>query len=378
MLDTTAVNERFGVDGELLVAVSFAAMLKANVYLWAERDLHIYVRQFKSWDLHVQKVVCAHPKEFQKVDDVEIISPQDLLTDNTPRKVLFVAAWDYRVENPNAFWNNVIQSVAPAYAHFISPQEKTIITFNHERFDVDSMFYYQSRKKDLMELFDLLADETSKRALYHYVETYVTNCVYKGEHISTRWKYFFGGKYERLYRHLDGECWINCGSNNGDTVFSYLSWEFKPKKIYAFEGDKKTFDVLLKNLSLLPPDKRALVEPINEFIGEKTDFEKILAGNKCTLLNADIEGAELPMLHAMKNVIQADRPVIAICVYHYKEDILTIPQFLQSICTDYVFYMRKYTPYYLHLKHTGEMVFYAVPVERSILQPPPNQFDYNI
>ena len=206
--------------------------------------------------------------------------------------------------------------------------------------------------------------------LYHYVESYVTNCVYKGEHISTRWKYFFGGKYERLYRHLDGECWINCGANNGDTVFSYLSWNFKPKKIYAFEGDKNNFNILSKNLLLLPPDKRALVEPINEFIDDNTDFEKILAGNKCTLLNADIEGAELPMLHAMKNVIQADRPVIAICVYHYKEDLLTVPQFLQSICTDYVFYMRKYTSYHFHLKNTGEMVFYAVPVERSITPHP--------
>ncbi len=123
---------------------------------------------------------------------------------------------------------------------------------------------------------------------------------------------------------------------------------------------------MLDHLALLPPEKRALVEPINQILDETTDFEKILAGNKCTLLNADIEGAELPMLHAMKNIIQADRPVMAICVYHFKEDLLTVPQFIQSICRDYVYYLRKYTSYFQNVKKNYEIIFYAVPAERII------------
>ena len=374
MLDTTAVNEQFAMSTDLLVSVSFAAMNNANVYIWSDRDLHIYVRLFKSWGLNVSKVVCFLPKDFQKVDDVEIIEPVALLDDKTPNKFFFIDAFAYQIENASTFWNEMMKPLSSLAVHFISPNERIITAFNHERFDVDSMSYYQSHKKDLMELFDLLADETSKRALYHYVESYVTNCVYKGEHISTRWKYFFGGDYERLYKHLDGECWINCGASVGDTIFSYFSRDFKPKKVYAFEGDEKSYSTLLNNLSILPPNKRELVEPINEMIDEKTDFEKILAGNKCTLLNADIEGAELPLLRAMKNLIQADRPVMAICVYHYKEDILKIPQFIQSICPDYVYYLRKYTSHYAHRKNTGEMVLYAVPIERSISLAPHTAF----
>ena len=101
-------------------------------------------------------------------------------------------------------------------------------------------------------------------------------------------------------------------------------------------------------------------------IDETTNFEKILAGNKCTLLNADIEGAELPLLKSMQKIIQDDRPVMAICVYHYKEDLLTIPQFIKSICPDYIYYLRKYNSYYAHFKNTGELVLYAVPKERAI------------
>ena len=383
MLDNTRVEEGYEITGGILIAVSLAVMNKSNVYIWAENDLHTYVRLFKSWGLNVHKVVCYLPKNFQKVDDVEIISPKDLTKDKTPRKSLFLVMPDCvlgKSKNYLAEQLDKIPSVElPNFTYVVEGNDKlTMISHTNEKFDANSMYYYQSHKRELMELFDSLADETSKLALYYYVESYVKNCVYQGEHNPTRYKYFFGGKYERLYKHLDGECWINCGANIGDTVFSYFSWNFKPKKIYAFEGEKQIYEQMLRNLSFLPAKQRALVEPISEFINERTNFKKILAGNKCTLLNADIEGAELPMLHAMKNIIQADRPVIAICVYHLKEDLLTVPQFLQSICQNYVFYFRKYTPFIGRFKKNGEMVFYAVPIERSLLPimpPPPNYFE---
>ena len=372
MLDSTRVEECCcEISGDLLVAISLGRMTNSNIYVIAENDLHSYVRLLKSWDLKVHRVVCSLPKPFEMVDDVKIISPHELLTDETPRKFFFLFTTDsLSDEAKNFFVDNLYQIPSAEVPNKIF----TVLEFNAMRmnlnsiheFDSNSMFYYQSHKEELMQLFDSLADETSKRTLYHYVESYVLNCIYKGEQNSSLWRYFFGGKYERLYKHLDGECWINCGANEGDTIFQYLSFDFKPKKIYAFEGDKKIYERMMDNLSFLPPEKRAFVEPINEMIDENTDFEKILAGNRCTLLNADIEGAELSMLHAMKNIIQADRPVMAICIYHFKEDLLTVPQFIQSICTDYVYHMRKYTSYLGSIKKNHEIIFYAVPRERSI------------
>ena len=93
MLDSTRVEECCcEISGDLLVAISLARINKSNVYIFAENDLHTYVRLFKSWGLHVHKVVCTAPKEFQAVDDVEIVSPQELLTDMTPRKFFFLFA----------------------------------------------------------------------------------------------------------------------------------------------------------------------------------------------------------------------------------------------------------------------------------------------
>lgn len=366
LLDNTRITENFSISGNFLIANSLAVMMNASVYIVAENDLHIYVRLFKSWGLNVCKVVCFLPKDFQKVDDVEIISPVDLLSDDTPNKILYIFKAEYNTDDLTSFWNSFKKKISASAIYYVEPYDQNVMSFNRPDYDANSLYYYQSHKKELLELFDSLADETSKQTLYYYVEAYLRNTVYKGEHTATRWKYFFGREHERLYKHLDGECWINCGANVGDTIFAYLSFDFKPKKIYAFEGNKAVYDGMLNNLKLLPPDKRELVEPINEMIDETTDFEKILAGNKCTLLNADIEGAELPLLHAMKKIIQADRPVMAICVYHFKEDLLSVPQFIQSICPDYVYYLRKYTSYIGHWKHVGEMVLYAVPVERAI------------
>ena len=369
MLDSTRVEELYELVGDKLIAVSIAAMNNSNVYIVAENDLHLFVRLFKSWGLNVCKVVCALPKDFQKVDDVEIVSPEDLLTDATPRKFFFLIEPDYTLGGN--FFETRINEIPFAEMKnnaFIvhAVERKNWVASLTENLDTDKLFCFQSHKRELLELFDSLADETSKRALFHYVESYVRNCIYRGEHTPTRWKYFFGGKHERLYKHLDGEVWINCGANAGDTVFQYLSHDFKPKRILAFEGNSEIYPRMLNNLAFLSPEKRALVEPINEMIDETTDFEKILAGDKCTLLNADIEGAELSLLHAMEKIIRTNRPVVAICVYHLKDDLLTIPQFLQAICTDYVFYLRKYTPSVVSLKRNNELVFYAVPKERAL------------
>ena len=362
MLDCTRIEDNYEWNGNLMIAVSFAVITNSNVYIWAENNLHIYVRLLKSWGLNVSKVICTAPKDFQKVDDVEIISYEDLPQDDTPNKIFFVDASLYN-EDDKDFIRKVLANTA---CYFFCEDDRIVMIANHPDFDNDKLYYYQSHKSELMELFDSLADETSKRTLYYYVESYVKNCTYRGEHNFTRCKYFFGGKYERLYKHLDGECWINCGASIGDTIFSYFSWGFKPKRIYAFEGDKTAFDFMQNKLMLLPPEMRELVEPINEMIDETTDFEKILSGNKCTLLNADIEGAELKLLHAMKKIIQADRPVMAICVYHFAEDLLSVPQFLQSNCRDYIYYLRKYTPWHYCHKKNHELIFYAVPRERAI------------
>lgn len=68
----------------------------------------------------------------------------------------------------------------------------------------------------------------------------------------------------------------------------------------------------------------------------------------------DIEGAELPALHGALKIIKRDKPTLAICVYHKREDLITIPQYIKKIVPEYKLYLR------VHYAYASELVLYAV------------------
>ena len=72
------------------------------------------------------------------------------------------------------------------------------------------------------------------------------------------------------------------------------------------------------------------------------------------MIKMDIEGAELDALYGAKNTIRKYKPLLAICVYHKREDMLTIPQYIKSIVPEYRFFLRAYE------KTATELVLYAV------------------
>jgi FkbM family methyltransferase len=56
----------------------------------------------------------------------------------------------------------------------------------------------------------------------------------------------------------------------------------------------------------------------------------------------DIEGAELPTLKGMKNIIVQEKPKLAVCVYHLENDLWEIPLYLHRICPGYQFFIRSH------------------------------------
>ena len=69
----------------------------------------------------------------------------------------------------------------------------------------------------------------------------------------------------------------------------------------------------------------------------------------------DIEGSELAALEGAKKTIEKFNPVLAVCVYHKKEDLITLPQFIKNLNCNYNFYLR-------HHSHLDvELVLYAIP-----------------
>lgn len=72
---------------------------------------------------------------------------------------------------------------------------------------------------------------------------------------------------------------------------------------------------------------------IDDIVGEKT----------VGFIKMDIEGEEFRALHGAAHTITRDKPLLAICVYHRKGDMLAIMDYLLDLVPDYHFWLRHYS-----------------------------------
>ncbi len=79
---------------------------------------------------------------------------------------------------------------------------------------------------------------------------------------------------------------------------------------------------------------------------------------KVDFVKMDIEGAELAALRGAAETIKKHRPKLAISLYHKIEDFIAIPQYLQSLCSSYDFYLDHYTIF------ASETVLFAIDREK--------------
>lgn|GEM_PF-3204596 len=231
--------------------------------------------------------------------------------------------------------------------------------------------YFISEKQSLCNVMNMLEDEISKETLYEYIAACLEGHMYEGKTYPEVDKYFVINDGADEIIPIDNERWINFGSYSGDTIYNYLEHTNKFEKIFAVEGDYNTASILKNNLSFLPDEISKKIEIINSYFGNEVNQERIddyFEKEKITYINMDIEGYELDALSSGIEVIKRCRPVLAICGYHKKEDLITIPNFVKEKLSEYLIYVRKYPSlmqdYYEGRFCINELVIYAVPQER--------------
>ncbi len=83
------------------------------------------------------------------------------------------------------------------------------------------------------------------------------------------------------------------------------------------------------------------IEDTNVETIELTTIDTIAKDGRVFAIVMDIEGSELLALKGARETIIRDHPVLAIRVYHRADDLITIPQFIQSIAKEnYKMYLR--------------------------------------
>lgn len=66
----------------------------------------------------------------------------------------------------------------------------------------------------------------------------------------------------------------------------------------------------------------------------------VQTGERVTFIKMDVEGAELESLKGAEKTICRDRPKLAVCIYHKREDMVEIPLFIKKLVPDYKLYVR--------------------------------------
>lgn len=181
------------------------------------------------------------------------------------------------------------------------------------------------------------------------------------------------------------EVFIDCGAFNGDTIKSFLARQGTDfKAAFAFEPDPSNFRQLSEYVSMLHLDIRHRIELFQCAVGARpghvrfdasggTDasigatgsveieclpLDQVLHDQHPTFLKFDIEGTEQAALIGAQSLIQRERPVIAVCVYHRPEDMWKIPLYLHSLRVGYRFFLRT------HSYDGLDLVLYAIPPHR--------------
>lgn len=354
-------------SAELQVICSYIQIWGMSVYLYGGgRDTYHILSFLKAEDITVVNVVDNDErKEGRKVLGVSYISTKTFLAQNTKRDNVFMFI------SPVAYFGTAHEEIVKflckaGISHFspISARDRRIITGVYADRDHEREDYYSNNLCVIDDFVDLLEDEQSLEIFREYIRTYCENDIYRLKSGPMKYKYFYGHEGEIIWEHRSNEIWLNFGANVGDTLFAYIRNGLPFEKIYAIEGDSRIFNDLCSNLQKLPLEYREKIIPVQRMIDRNSDLD-FLKDKAVTFINADIEGAELEMLFTLQDVIKENRPVIAICLYHKKEDIHDIPSFFQETVTDYKFYLRKYSSTSTFRRENYEIVLYAVPDERA-------------
>lgn len=226
--------------------------------------------------------------------------------------------------------------------------------------------YLTEHWEDFIRFSNDLQDDASKATLASVLEGRITG------NLSCFRSCFVPDQYyvEGIIRLSPDEIMVELGSYDGESMRRFAEHCPQYRAAYCFEPEKALLPGLREiqraqaavgNRMILIP-KGAWDHPgeltffsndlnhdsgsflmdhtgTNQSIIEVTTVDEAVP-ERITFLKMDVEGAELRALHGAANHIRADKPKLAICVYHKAEDMLDIWNYLKQLVPEYRFYLR--------------------------------------
>lgn len=230
------------------------------------------------------------------------------------------------------------------------------------------------RYKWLLSNFD---DTNSKKVLFNLMMFRITK---KREYIDKikddPSKQYFD---DCIVKCSKNEVFVDAGAFNGDSTKQFINFVGgNYRKIIMYEPDENNYlqcqkvmsehnNIYLRNYALSDYNEKVNFNSGLDSCSriENSDGNILIEAKALdndvtepiTFLKADVEGHEISLLRGAEKHIKNSNPIIAICVYHFLEDLWEIPMLLKSfdIHNKYKFYLRHYC------STCAETVLYAVP-----------------
>lgn len=108
-------------------------------------------------------------------------------------------------------------------------------------------------------------------------------------------------------------------------------------------------------------DKMFQSENVLEMI-QIVALDEIIGDAKVGFIKMDIEGAEYDALLGSEHILLRDKPLLAICVYHKRGDMLQIMEYLHQLVPEYRFWIRHY-----NISMNETVLYAAIPV-RGVME----------
>lgn len=296
------------------------------------------------------------------IDGIKIISPEELKK-NYPDTPILVASAFYDTEIYEMLCKMKFSLVYPvSFLNYNYPD----IFVSPEYFQEFDSLFIPGNQYEILKLNELWEDKKSKEVFYNIIRFRLTFDKSYLKAIKSKYKQYFETPIIPLSQE---EVFIDCGAYTGDSIVNfYEETSGRFKKAYSFEPDRTNFIKLYETVRRIDPLR---IIPVNSgvyhstteinfneagTIGSRIDKGKNSVSrpvvsiddfmkNKeyVTFIKMDIEGAELDALSGAKEVIQKNKPKLAICVYHKASDLWKIPFFIKSLNKNYQFYLRHYS-----------------------------------
>lgn len=234
----------------------------------------------------------------------------------------------------------------------------------------------KKREEEYKTSFELLSDEASKSIMQAYLDAATAGDFSSLYQYHTEPSYF-----NSITSNNNIDTLIDCGAFDGDSIHDFIMSHKDYKNIIAFEPDSENVKKIkereknenINNLLVVNAGVYSYAGKLyfnakgesNSHLSAEGDVEVAVTTidsyidkiSGKSLIKMDIEGSELEALKGAKETIKKYNPILTICVYHKEEDLIEIPQYINSLVDEGTY------EYYLgfHGTDLAELVFYAIP-----------------